>query len=152
MTFPFAGATVARREFAAGMIDQVMNLTRAEDEIAWKNPLACLQQGATRLGQLLLKLMFQLRTRPLGRGRDPCVFFKRLRNFLLGNFIATDGGAPGRELFRAKTAITSSDKFQSSAFDLVDFFFLGKQIAGGGADLWRGELLENIKWNSGQPN
>jgi len=49
---------------------------------------------------------------------------KRWRNFLLGNFIATNGGAPGRELFRAKAAIATSDKFQSGPFELVEFFFL----------------------------
>src|SRR5438552_6192509 len=58
VTFPFADATVTMRKLAAGMIDQVMNLTRAEDEIAWQNPLACLQQGATRSGQFLMELIF----------------------------------------------------------------------------------------------
>src|SRR5260370_12057960 len=103
-----------------------MNFTWAEDEIAWKNSLAGLQQGAARSGQFLFKLMFESRTRLLGGGRDSRVFLKLLRNFLLGNFIATNGGAPGRELFRAKTAITPSDKFQSSPFELVEFVFLRK--------------------------
>src|SRR4029077_19998259 len=123
VTFPFPGATVARRELAAGMIDQVMNLTRAEDEIAWENPLACLQQGATRSGQFLMELIFQSRTCLFSGGRGPRVILKRWRNFLLGNFIATNGGAPGRELLRSKTALTTSDKFQSSAFALVEFYF-----------------------------
>jgi len=124
VTFTFAGATVARRKLAAAVIDQVMNLTRAEDEIAWKNLLACLQQGATRSAQFLLKLMFQMRTCLSGDGGDTRIFLKRWRNFLLGNFTATNGGAPGRELFRAKAAIATSDKFQSAAFELVEFFFL----------------------------
>ena len=115
-----------RGKLAGGVIDEVMNLTRAEDEIAWKNPLTCLQQGATCSAQFLLKLMFQQRACPSGGGRNPRVFLKRLRNFLLGNFIATNGSAPGRELFRAKTAIATSDKFQSSAFEVVEFFFLRK--------------------------
>ena len=101
-----------------------MNLTRAEDEIAWKNPLTCLQQGATCSAQFLLKLMFQQRACLSGGGRNPRVFLKRLRNFLLGNFIATNGDAPGCELFRAKTAKPTSDKFQSSAFEVVESFFL----------------------------
>jgi len=87
-----------------------------------------------------------------GGGRGPRVFLKCVRNFLLGNFILTNGGAPGCELFGAETAIASTDKFQSSAFELVEFFFLRKQVARGGAGLWRRKLLKNIKWNSGQPN
>ena len=126
MTFTFAGAAVARRKLAAEVIDQVMNFTRAEDEIVWKNPLTCLQQGATCSAQFLFKLMFQPRTCPDGGGRDSRVFLERLRNFLLGNFIATNGGAPSYELFGAKTAIATSDKFQSSSFELVEFFFLRK--------------------------
>ena len=96
--------------------------------------------------------MFELRTRLLRGGRDPRVFLKLLRNFLLGNFVATNGGAPRRELFRAKTALASSDKFQSSFFEPFEFGFLRKQMARGNANVWRRELLENIKWNSGEPN
>ena len=87
-----------------------------------------------------------------GGGRGPRVFLKCVRNFLLGNFIATNGGAPGRKLFRVKTAIATSDKFQSSAFALVEFYFPREEIACGSAGVGRGEFLKNIKWNSGQPN
>jgi hypothetical protein len=116
MALTFAGAAIARRQLTSGVIDQVMNLSRAEDEVAWKNPLTCLQQGATRSGQFLFKLMFQLRTRLSGGGSDPRILLKWVRNFLLGNFIVTNGGAPGCELFRAQTAIASTDKFESSDF------------------------------------
>src|SRR5437660_11455792 len=69
MTFPFADATVARRKLAAGAIDQVMNLGRAEDEISRKNPPAGLQQGPARSAQFLFELMFQLRPCSLGGAR-----------------------------------------------------------------------------------
>ena len=152
VTFPFAGPTIARRKLAAGVIDQVMNIARAEDEIARKNPLAGLQQGPARSGQFLFKLMFQLRTCLPGGRRDPRVFLELLRNFLLGNFVATNGDAPRRELFRAKAAITSSDKFQSCIFDLIELVFPRKQMARGGENVWRRQLLKNIKWNAGEPN
>jgi len=87
-----------------------------------------------------------------GAGRDPRVFLKLLRNFLLGNFIATNGGAPGRELLGSKATIATSDKFQSSAGEFVEFFFESKQLACGSAGVWRGERLKKIKWNSGQSN
>ena len=152
VTFSFAVSTIARRELAAGVIDQVMNLARAEDKIARKNPPAGLQQGPARSGQFLFKLMLQLRTRLLGGHRDPCVFLELLRDFLLGNFVVTNGGAPRCELFRTKTAVTSSDKFQSSIFDLLEFVFPRKQMARGGANVWRRQLLKNLKWNPGEPN
>jgi len=75
-----------------------------------------------------------------------------LRNFMLGNFVATNGDAPRCELFRAKAAITSSDKFQSCIFDLSELVFPRKQMARGGENVWRRQLLKNIKWNAGEPN
>jgi len=130
----------------------VMNIARAEDEIVRKNPLAGLQQRPARSGQFLFKLMFQLRTCLPGGRRDPRVFLELLRNFLLGNFVATNGDAPRCELFRAKAAITSSDKFQSCIFDLIELVFPRKQMARGGENVWRRQLLKNIKWNAGEPN
>src|SRR2546423_6295781 len=152
VTFSFAVPTIARREFAAGLIDQVMNLGRAENEIARKNPPAGLQQGPARSGQFLFKLMLQLRTCLLGGRRELRVFLELLRNFLLGNFIATNGGAPPCELFRAKAAITSSDKFQSCISDPMEFVFPRKEMARGGANVWCRKLLKNIKWNPSEPN
>jgi len=96
--------------------------------------------------------MFQLRTCLPGGRRDPRVFLELLRNFMLGNFIATNGDAPRCELFRAKVAITSSDKFQSCIFDLSELVFPRKQMARGGENVWRRQLLKNIKWNAGEPN
>src|SRR5439155_21033917 len=61
VTFPFAAPTIARRKLAAGVIDQVMNIARAADEVARKNPLAGLQQRPAHSGQFLFKLIFQLR-------------------------------------------------------------------------------------------
>jgi hypothetical protein len=75
-----------------------------------------------------------------------------LRNFLLGNFVATNGDAPRCELFRAKAAISSSDKFQSCIFDLMELAFPRKQMARGGENVWRRQLLKNIKWNAGEAN
>src|SRR5258708_30903342 len=48
VTFPFAVSTIAPRKLAAGAIDQVMNIPRAEDEIARKNPPAGLQHLPSR--------------------------------------------------------------------------------------------------------
>src|SRR5690349_11104419 len=92
VTFPFAVPTIARPKRASRVIHQVMNLARAEDQIARKNPPAGLQQGPARSAQFLFKLMLQLRTCLLGGRRDPCVFLELLRDFLLGNFVATNGG------------------------------------------------------------
>jgi len=129
-----------------------MNFARAEDEIARKNPLAGLQQHPARSGQFLFKLMFQLRTCLPGGRREARVFLELLRNFLLGNFIATNGTAPRCELFRAKAAITASDKFQSCIFDLMKLVFPCKQTARGGENVWCRQLLKDIKWNAGEPN
>src|SRR5205823_13052305 len=100
-----------------------MNIARAEDEIVRKNPLAGLQQRPARSGQFPFKLMFQLRMCLPGGRRDPRVFLELLRNFLVGNFVATNSDAPRCELFRVKAAITSSDKFQSCIFDLTELVF-----------------------------
>src|SRR3954454_13308900 len=126
MPLALAHTTVARGQGRPRirMFDEVMNVTRAEEKIRWKNPLACILQRATRPAHLLSQLMVELRTRLMSGSHDPAVALKLLWNFLRENFGTTNGIAPSCEFCRGKAVVTTRDEFQSRLFGFLQLRFL----------------------------